>query len=246
MSLYYHHPSIWHSCNFETGGMFNDTNGIPDRRFSIVEYHRSFVEYQHEIASSLEDADSFFPIPSISIDGDDRGKKRATQREDDELSISNHSKIAKLRGITFHASLFRFISKRNASPPRLLVSRVHAASTIFSSILRQKPEEKASGCTAAKWKDNFAEPGQTFDGFEHPAPRFPFPRFITSNFVSSFVSHACIPPSILSLSLHSPFFISFLQMTVFSNSGPAPGKDPAKGFARGRVPLPNIHRDRGK
>ena len=188
MSLYYHHPSIWHSCNFETGGMFNDTNGIPDRRFSIVEYHRSFVEYQHEIASSLEDADSFFPIPSISIDGDDRDKKRATQREDDELSISNHSKIAKLRGITFHASLFRFISKRNASPPRLLVSRVHAASTIFSSILRQKPEEKASGCTAAKWKDNFAEPGQTFDGFEHPAPRFPFPRFITSNFVSSFVS----------------------------------------------------------
>lgn len=116
MSLCYHHPSIWHSCNFETGGMFNDTNGIPDRRFSIVEYHRSFVEYQHEIASSLEDADSFFPIPSISIDGDDRGKKRATQREDDELSISNHSKIAKLRGITFHASLFRFISKRNASP----------------------------------------------------------------------------------------------------------------------------------
>lgn len=48
--------------------MFNDTNGIPDRRFSIVEYHRSFVEYQHEIASSLEDADFSLSRLSLSME----------------------------------------------------------------------------------------------------------------------------------------------------------------------------------
>lgn len=130
-----------------------------------------------------------------------------------------------------------------ASPVTRIPSNacMHAASTIFSSGLRQKPEEKASGCTAAKWKDNFAEPGQTFDGFEHPAPRFPFPRFITSNFVSSFVSTLVSHLRFsFSLPLFPLFFISFLQMTVFSNSGSAPGKDPAKGFARERVPLYRI------
>lgn len=150
-----------------------------------------------------------------------------------------------------HASLFRFISRRNASLSGYSYSRVTRASTVFPSVLRQKPEEKASGCTAAKWKDNFAEPGQTFDGFEHPAPRFPFPRFITTNFVSSFVSTLLashlrfslflpIPPSLLySLPPNDCFF----ELGILF-----PGSDPAKGFARERVPLypPNIHRGRGK
>lgn len=118
----------------------------------------------------------------IEVKSEPRNEKTTSYRFRTILKLPSY---VVLRSTPLYFDSFR---NETQAPPRLLVSRVHAASTIFSSILRQKPEEKASGCTAAKWKDNFAEPGQTFDGFEHPAPRFPFPRFITSNFVSSFVS----------------------------------------------------------
>lgn len=137
-----------------------------------------------------------------------------------------------------------------ASPVTRIPSNacMHAASTIFSSGLRQKPEEKASGCTAAKWKDNFAEPGQTFDGFEHPAPRFPFPRFITSNFVSSFVS-TLVSHLRFSLSLPPlPPLLYFLPPNdCFFELRIRPWKRSRERIcARKSSLIPNIHHSRGK
>lgn len=135
----------------------------------------------------------------------------------------------------YHASLFvdSFPTEIQASPvTRISSNACMPPSSIFSSVLRQKLERRkplAAPLPNGRIISRNQVKLSTVSSTLRTAPRFPFPRFITSNLVSSFVSTLV---SHLRFSLSLPLRLLYslpLQMTpFFSNSGP--GRDPAKEF----------------